>query len=97
MPTTEYFRCLHLNHSKIVGLIQELDEQEGDCLFYVEEAMQDSQSLVEQIEDLVFEHQLDLEYSNRAENLLERICEVYWEYKQKSDKVLGFSDYGWRF
>lgn len=83
MPITEYFRFLHLNYAKIVGFIQELEKQGEDCLLYVEEAMQDSQSLVEQIEDLVFEDQLDLEYSNKAEKLLDRIYNVYWEYKQK--------------
>lgn len=87
MPITEYFKFLHLNYSKIVGFIQELEKQKEDCLFYVEEAMQDSQSLVEQIKDLVFEYHLDLEYSNRAENLLDKIYSVYWKYKQKSDRI----------
>lgn len=97
MNIATYLEFLHLNHSKIITYIEELDTKGKDCLYYVEEAMQDSQSLLEQINDLVCEYRLDIKYSQISENLLDKICAVYEIYKQKSNQILGFRDYGWQF
>lgn len=43
MNIATYLEFLYLNHSKIITYIEELDTKGEDCLYYVEEAMQDSQ------------------------------------------------------
>ena len=92
-----YIEFLYLNYFKIVDYTKELEISKEDSLYYVEEIMQDSQSLLEQINDLICERHLNTKYSQIAENLLDEICDVYEKYKQKSDEILGFRDYGWAF
>lgn len=97
MNMIEYLEFLHLNHFKIIHYIRKLESEKEDSLYYVEEAMEDSQSLIEQINGLTYKYQLDLGYSKIAESLFDKISDVYEEYKQKSYKILGFRDYGWDY
>lgn len=56
MNMIEYLEFLHLNHFKIIHYIRKLESEKEDCLYYAEEAMEDSQSLIEQINGLTYKY-----------------------------------------